>query len=99
MAFCGQMHNQIGLVLRKQCRDPGIIANVDFFKKILVCCGYRGCSTGIGELVDVNDCMRCGAGEVFHKMAANEAGATCDENRLVQRTKSLMRQVLKMDSL
>lgn len=77
MAFGGQVHDGIGLVLGKDTVQLGAVANIDLLKRVAragAALGQRGQVARVGQLIDIDDAVARVANDVAHQGGANKAG-------------------------
>ena len=77
MAFGGQVHDGIGLVLGKDAVEFCAVANIDLLKRVAragAALGQRGQVARVGQLIDIDDAVARVANDVAHQGGANKAG-------------------------
>ena len=82
MAFCGQMHDRIGVVCGKHHVQRGAVTNIDLFKRIIrvirdACDIVQ--TRGIGQRINIDHAMPARNGQTDHGRS-DEPCAACDQN-------------------
>ncbi len=90
MAFGGQVHDGIGLVLGKDTVQLGAVANIDLLKRVAragAALGQRGQVARVGQLIDIDDAVARVANDVAHQDGANKAAPPVIKSFMVFKNK------------
>jgi hypothetical protein len=83
MAFSGEIDDRAGFVLGQQRVEHGAVTDIGLYKDVIgvaVQAGKGFQVACIGEFVDVDNRLTRLGQPVEYEVAADEAGAACDEN-------------------